>query len=215
MVCDEIEAAHRDGHALAEFAILVRASFQTREFEERLLTLGVPYRVIGGLRFYEHREIRDAIAYLRVIAQPDDDLAFERIVNVPKRGLGIAAVQTLHKMARAAGLPLVAAAQELIETDELRPQARTALGGLLSSFARWRGMLADMPAAEVTGLVLDESGYTGMLQDDRAPDAPGRLENLKELVSALEAFESLGGFLEHVSLVDGERCPMPAATRSA
>ena len=201
MVCDEIEAAHRDGHALAEFAILVRASFQTREFEERLLTLGVPYRVIGSLRFYEHREIRDAIAYLRVIAQPDDDLAFERIVNVPKRGLGIAAVQTLHKMARAAGLPLVAAAQELIETDELRPQARTALGRLLSSFARWRGMLADMPAAEVTGLVLDESGYTGMLQDDRAPDAPGRLENLKELVSALEAFESLGGFLEHVSLV--------------
>ena len=201
MVCDDIENGHRNGHPLAEFAILVRASFQTREFEERLLTLGIPYRVIGGLRFYEHREIRDAIAYLRIIAQPDDDLAFERIVNVPKRGLGTATMQTLHAAARSSGISLASAALELIQTDELRPQARTALGHLMASFERWRGMLAVMPHTEVSELLLDESGYTAMWQADKAPDSPGRLENLKELITALEAFDSLGGFLEHVSLV--------------
>ena len=201
MVCDDIENGHRNGHPLAEFAILVRASFQTREFEERLLTLGIPYRVIGGLRFYEHREIRDASAYLRIIAQPDDDLAFERIVNVPKRGLGTATMQTLHAAARSTGISLASAALELIQTDELRPQARTALGHLMASFERWRGMLDTIPHTEVSELMLDESGYTAMWQADKAPDSPGRLENLKELITALEAFDSLGGFLEHVSLV--------------
>ena len=201
MVCDDIENGHRNGHPLAEFAILVRASFQTREFEERLLTLGIPYRVIGGLRFYEHREIRDASAYLRIIAQPDDDLAFERIVNVPKRGLGKATMQTLHAAARSTGISLASAALELIQTDELRPQARTALGHLMASFERWRGMLDTIPHTEVSELMLDESGYTAMWQADKAPDSPGRLENLKELITALEAFDSLGGFLEHVSLV--------------
>ncbi len=201
MVCEEIEDAHRGGHGLGEFAILVRASFQTREFEERLLTMGVPYRVIGGLRFYEHREIRDAIAYLRILTQPDDDLAFERIINVPKRGLGTAALQTLHKAARATGQSLATVAEKLIHTDEMRPQARTALATLMAGFERWRGMLTELPHPEVTERVLDESGYTGMWQADKAPDAPGRLENLKELIIALEAFDSLGGFLEHVSLV--------------
>jgi DNA helicase-2/ATP-dependent DNA helicase PcrA len=201
MVCEEMEDAHRQGTPLGSFAILVRASFQTREFEERLLTIGLPYRVIGGLRFYEHREVRDAIAYFRVIAQRDDDLAFERIVNVPKRGLGGATMQALHRLARADGLPLVAAAEHIVATDELRPAARKSLGGLLASFARWRAQIAELPQSELAGIVLDESGYTGALQADRSPDAPGRLENLKELVSAMESFESLVGFLEHVSLV--------------
>ena len=201
MVCEEMEAAHQRGVPLGSFAILVRASFQTREFEERLLTLGLPYRVIGGLRFYEHREVRDAIAYFRVVAQPDDDLAFERIVNVPKRGLGGATMQTLHRLARAAGLPLAAAAEQIVATDELRPAARKSLGGLLQAFGRWRGQMAEVTQSELAGIVLDESGYTGALQADRSPDAPGRLENLKELVSAMESFESLVGFLEHVSLV--------------
>ena len=198
---EEIETLHAKGHALNEMAVLVRAGFQTREFEERLITLAVPYRVIGGPRFYERQEIRDAVAYLRVIAQPGDDLAFERIVNVPKRGLGQATVQTVHRLARADGVPLSAAAQRLAGTDELRPRARTALAGLLADFERWRGLLDVMAHTELMGLVLDESGYTAMWQDNTAPDAPGRLENLRELVVALEDFETLTGFLEHVSLV--------------
>jgi DNA helicase-2/ATP-dependent DNA helicase PcrA len=198
---DEIEALQRHGNRLSEMAILVRAGFQTREFEERLVTLGVPYRVIGGLRFYERAEIRDAIAYLRVVAQPDDDLAFERIVNVPKRGLGDATVQTLHRIARAGGSSLYGAAQRVIGTDELKPAARKALGTLVADFERWRAFADRMPHGELAETVLDESGYTAMWQADKSPEAPGRLENLKELVTALEEFENLGGFLEHVSLV--------------
>ncbi|MFQ5618646.1 MAG: ATP-dependent helicase [Rhodospirillales bacterium] len=198
---DEIETLHGKGHALNEIAVLVRAGFQTREFEERLITLAVPYRVIGGPRFYERQEIRDAVAYLRVIAQPGDDLAFERIVNVPKRGLGQATQQAVHQLARADGVPLTAAARRLVETDELRPRARKALAGLLADFERWRGLLDVMAHTELMGLVLDESGYSAMWRDNKAPDAPGRLENLRELVVALEDFETLPGFLEHVSLV--------------
>jgi DNA helicase-2/ATP-dependent DNA helicase PcrA len=200
-VGDEIEALQRRGHALSEIAILVRAGFQTREFEERFLTLGLPYRVIGGPRFYERREIRDAIAYLRVIVQPDDDLAFERIVNVPRRGIGMAAMQTVHRLARAEGIPLTAALGRLIETDEINPRGRRALAGLMADFERWRGWLAAMPHAELVQLLLDESGYTGMWQNDKSADAPGRLENLKELVVAIAEFETLPAFLEHVSLV--------------
>ena len=198
---EEIETLHAKGHALNEIAVLVRAGFQTREFEESLITLAVPYRVIGGPRFYERQEIRDAVAYLRVIAQPGDDLAFERIVNVPKRGLGQATQRTVHRLARADGVPLTAAAHRLVETDELRPRARKALAGLLADFERWRGLLDVMAHAELMGLVLDESGTTAMWRDNKAPDAPGRLENLRELVVALEDFEDLRGFLEHVSLV--------------
>ena len=201
LVCEEIESSHRGGERLGNIAILVRASFQTREFEDRLLTLGLPYRVIGGLRFYEHKEIRDAIAYLRVIAQPDDDLAFERILNVPRRGIGEATEQAMHRIARAKNIPLTQAAVELIGTDEVKPQARRALAGLLDALTRWRGQLTTLPHPEVIGIVLDESGYTKMLQDDKSPDAPGRLDNLKELVGAVQGFENLGGFLEHVSLV--------------
>jgi DNA helicase II / ATP-dependent DNA helicase PcrA len=179
----------------------VRAGFQTREFEERLMTLGVPYRVIGGLRFYERAEIRDAIAYLRVVAQPDDDLAFERIVNVPKRGLGDATMQALHRAARAGSSSLFVAAHRLVGTDELKPAARKALTALITDFDRWRGLVDRMPHGELAETVLDESGYTAMWQADKSAEAPGRLENLKELVTAMEEFENLGGFLEHVSLV--------------
>jgi DNA helicase-2/ATP-dependent DNA helicase PcrA len=200
-VASEAEDLHRRGHAFAQMAVLVRASFQMREFEDRFLTLGIPYRVIGGPRFYERAEIRDAMAYLRLVAQGDDDLAFERIVNKPKRGIGDASVQALHTFARAQGLPLLAAAHQIAETDEVPPKARKALGELAANFARWSETAKILPHTELAEMVLDESGLTDMLKADKSPDAPGRLDNLKELVRSMEQFESLAGFLEHVSLV--------------
>ena len=201
-VADLIEdEQRRHGLALNDVAVLVRAGFQTREFEERFLTVGMPYRVIGGPRFYERQEIRDALAYLRVIHQPDDDLAFERIVNKPKRGIGEATVQTIHQAARAENASLTRAARGLLATDELKPRARAALGELVDNFDRWRHTADGLPHTELAQIVLDESGYTAMLLADKSPEAPGRLENLKELIVAMEEFENLAGFLEHVSLV--------------
>ncbi len=200
-VGEDIEALMRAGERLGEMAVLVRAGFQTRAFEERFMTIGLPYRVIGGLRFYERQEIRDAVAYLRVAAQPADDLAFERIVNLPRRGLGEASLRVLHEIARAGDMPLTQAARAAIETDELKPRARKALRGLLDDFDRWRGLLETLPHPEVVEIMLDESGYTAMWRNDKSPTAPGRLENLKELVRAIAEFETLVGFLEHVSLV--------------
>jgi len=200
-VSEEIEALQAKGHKLNEIAVLVRAGFQTREFEERLITIGLPYRVIGGPRFYERQEIRDAVAYLRVIAQPNDDLAFERIVNLPKRGIGQATLQPIHMLARADGISLTRAIKKLIETDEIKPKPRKTLADLLVDFERWRGLAHMVPQAELAGTVLDESGYTEMWKLSKAPEASGRLDNLKELVAALEDFESLAAFLEHVSLV--------------
>ncbi len=198
---DEVEALQRKGHSLNEIAILVRASFQTREFEERFITLGVPYRVIGGPRFYERLEIRDALAYMRIVVQPNDSLAFERIMNTPKRGIGASSLQTLHQYARFEEIPLTEAAMRFIQTDELRGKAKISLEGLLFDINRWRNQLESMPHGEVARIILDESGYTGMWQADKSPDAPGRLENLKEFVNAIDEFESLPTFLEHVSLV--------------
>jgi DNA helicase-2/ATP-dependent DNA helicase PcrA len=198
---EEIEQLQRAGNRLNEIAILVRASFQMREFEDRFVTLGLPYRVIGGPRFYERAEIRDALAYLRLINSPADDLAFERIVNVPKRGLGDATVQMLHDIARKRRIPLSEAARAVVETDELKPKARGSLRGLLDSFDRWRVQREAIPHTELAEIVLDESGYTEMWQKDRSADAAGRLENLKELVRSMEEFENLQGFLEHISLV--------------
>jgi DNA helicase II / ATP-dependent DNA helicase PcrA len=198
---EEIEALQRSGHRLDEIAILVRASFQMREIEDRFVTLGLPYRVINGPRFYERQEIRDALAYLRLIAQPADDLAFERIVNVPKRGLGDATVQLLHEHARRRRMPLLQATRALIETDELKPRPRGALRDLVAAFDRWRAQKDVLPHTELTEIVLDESGYTEMWQKDRSADAAGRLENLKELIRSMEEFENLQGFLEHISLV--------------
>jgi DNA helicase-2/ATP-dependent DNA helicase PcrA len=200
-VGDEIEALQRKGYALKQIAVLVRAGFQTREFEERFLTLGLPYRVVGGPRFYERMEIRDALAYFRVVSQPADDLAFERIVNTPKRGIGDTTVQTLQRGARALGVPLTEAAWQLSETDELKPKMRTVLRALLQDIARWSGQLDRIPHTDLARIILDESGYTAMWQADKSPEAPGRLENLKELVTAMADFETMGGFLEHVSLV--------------
>jgi len=201
VVGEEIEALHTKGNTLNEMAILVRASFQTREFEERMITLGIPYRIIGGARFYERQEIRDAIAYIRVTAQPDDDLAFERIINLPKRGIGNATMQTIHQYARAEGISLTRAVLQLVETDEFRPGVRKTLSDLMTDFSRWRSMIATDDHTDVVKIILDESGYTTMWQESKAPEATGRLENLKELIVALEEFENLGGFLEHVSLV--------------
>jgi DNA helicase-2/ATP-dependent DNA helicase PcrA len=198
---EEIEQLQRSGQKLNEIAILVRASFQMREFEDRFVTLGLPYRVIGGPRFYERAEIRDALAYLRVINSPADDLAFERIVNVPKRGIGDATVQLLHDIARKRRIPLTEAARAIIETDELKPKARGSLRDVLANFDRWRAQRDAIPHTELAEIVLDESGYTEMWQKDRSADAAGRLENLKELVRSMEEFENLHGFLEHISLV--------------
>ncbi|HJX19527.1 MAG TPA: 3'-5' exonuclease, partial [Steroidobacteraceae bacterium] len=198
---EEIEELQRGGHKLNDIAILVRASFQMREFEDRFVTLGLPYRVIGGPRFYERAEIRDALAYLRVINSPADDLAFERIVNVPKRGLGDATVQMLHDHARKRRIPLFEAARNVVETDELKPKARGSLRDLMLNFDRWRAQREVTSHTELAEIVLDESGYTEMWQKDRSADAAGRLENLKELVRSMEEFENLQGFLEHISLV--------------
>ena len=201
MVADEIEALQRNGCRLDDIAVLVRAGAQTREFEERFILLGIPYRVIGGLRFYERHEIRDAVAYLRVIAQPDDDLAFERIVNVPRRGIGKASLQTIYRLARADGIALTTAAGRLVETDEIASRARGSLSRLLDDFDRWRAQAQTMTPSALAEGVLDEAGYTGMWRNDRSADAPGRLDNLKEFVAALEDFETVQEFLEHVSLV--------------
>jgi DNA helicase-2/ATP-dependent DNA helicase PcrA len=201
VIGEEIEQVQRNGHALDEIAILVRASFQMREFEERFITLGLPYRVIGGPRFYERAEVRDALAYLRCAAQPADDLAFERIFNLPKRGLGDATLQILHNHARHARVPLMQAAQTIIETEELKPRQRQTLRDLLADFSRWSGLIEAKPQGELAEIVLEESGYTDMWRKEKTADAAGRLENLKELVRSMDEFPDLGAFLEHISLV--------------
>ncbi|MCX8254967.1 putative DNA helicase II [Beijerinckiaceae bacterium RH AL1] len=198
---EAIEQLQHKQHSLEEIAILCRASFQMREFEERFITLGLPYRVIGGPRFYERAEIRDALAYLRCVAQPADDLAFERIFNTPKRGLGDATLQILHDHARRERIPLMASARLMIETEELKPKQRQTLRALLDDIARWASLIDQKPQGQLAELILEESGYTEMWQKDRTAEAAGRLENLKELVRAMEEFPDLAAFLEHISLV--------------
>jgi DNA helicase-2/ATP-dependent DNA helicase PcrA len=198
---EEIEQLQRGGHLLNEIAILVRASFQMREFEDRFVTLGLNYRVIGGPRFYERMEIRDALAYLRATVNPADDLAFERIVNTPKRGIGAATVQLIHAHARARRIPLMAATAELVQSEEIKPKQRQALTGLLKSFERWADQIDHENHTDLAETILEESGYTEMWQANRSADAPGRLENLKELINNMGEYDSLAGFLEHVSLV--------------
>ncbi|MFV0383441.1 ATP-dependent helicase [Paracoccus sp. (in: a-proteobacteria)] len=206
---EEIEAlqgGHR--HALAEvglndIAILVRASHQMRAFEDRFMTIGLPYRVIGGPRFYERAEIRDAMAYFRLVVGPEDDLAFERIVNTPKRGLGDKAVQTIQGVARQNGVSLLEGAGIVVEEGHLGGKGLANLRDFMASIGRWHADAIDSAVShvELAERILDESGYTAMWQNDKSPDAPGRLENLKELVKALEEFDNLQGFLEHVALV--------------
>ena len=184
-------------------AILVRASHQMRAFEDRFLTIGLPYRVIGGPRFYERMEIRDAMAYFRLVVSPEDDLAFERIVNTPKRGLGEKAQQKIQTTARADGVPLVEGARRMLAAGGLTGKGAQALRTLLDSLGRWsaEARTEGCNHIELAERILDESGYTAMWQADTSPDAPGRLENLKELVKALEGFDNLQGFLEHVALI--------------
>jgi len=200
-VGEVIEQGQHKGQSLDSMAILVRASFQMREFEERFLTLGLNYRVIGGPRFFERREIRDALAYLRLTAQNADDLAFERIINLPKRGIGNTTVKILQQAARAQNIPLMQAVRELIETEELKPRQRTTLRALVAQFDNWAERARTLPHHELAEAILDESGYTAMWQNEKSADAPGRLENLKELIHSMSEFETLAGFLEHVSLV--------------
>ncbi|MBN9308564.1 UvrD-helicase domain-containing protein [Devosia sp.] len=220
-VGEEIEQLQRQGEALNSIAILVRASHQMRAFEERFITLGLNYRVIGGPRFYERKEIRDALAYLRLVWNPNDDLAFERIVNVPKRGLGDSTLKLLFDAARHQGTSLTGTVRMLVQTEELKPKQRTTLRQLIDQFDDWGRRAKAAPVedieddddgppgiarrhtshADLARQVLDESGYTEMWQNDKSAEAEGRLENLKELVNSMEEFDSLGGFLEHVSLV--------------
>ncbi|PWK60532.1 ATP-dependent helicase [Roseicyclus mahoneyensis] len=238
-VGEEIEAMARGTRGMDpvspdHMAILVRASHQMRAFEDRFLTIGLPYRVIGGPRFYERLEIRDAMAYFRLVVSPDDDLAFERVVNTPKRGLGDKAQQSIQKIARANGVSLVDGARLAVETGLIGGKGAKELRSFVHGLARWRDLMLgglrpvgpgadlidddlieeDRPVRKISHIelaekILDESGYTAMWQNDKTPEAPGRLENLKELVKALEGFENLQGFLEHVSLImdneqDGE-----------
>lgn len=205
---EEVEATQRGtrglkGFGLDDMAILVRASHQMRAFEDRFLTIGLPYRVIGGPRFYERMEIRDAMAYFRVVTSPEDDLAFERIVNTPKRGLGDKAQQKMQIMARSNGVPLIEGARLLLENQQISGKGAKELSQLLDAIARWGRLTGDaaMSHVELAEIILDEFGYTEMWQANKTPEAPGRLENLKELVKALEEFENIQGFLEHVSLV--------------
>ena len=207
-IAEEVEAYQRgtrgyEPQSPDNQAILVRAGFQMRAFEDRFLTIGMPYRVIGGPRFYERMEIRDAMAYFRVAVSPDDGLALERIINTPKRGIGDKALQKLNFIARENGIGLLDACRVAVDDKALSARATKALSSLVDNFDRWGALLASEQGAhvEIAEMILDESGYTEMWLNDKTPEAPGRLENLKELVKALEDFENLQGFLEHVSLV--------------
>ena len=207
LIADEIERARKgstdkDPRRYRDMSILVRASFQMRAFEERFVMLQIPYTVVGGPRFFERAEIRDAIAYLRIVQSEDNDLAFERIVNTPRRGLGDTTIQKLLQAARAAGVSAMTAARDLVRTDELTPRTRTALATFLRDVDRWQGLaVGEMRQDRLTETILEESGYTDALRLDKGPTSQTRLENLKELVQSMGQFETLQGFLEHVSLV--------------
>ena len=200
-VGEEVEALQHKQVSLQDMAILVRAGFQTRAFEDRFLTLGIPYRIIGGRRFYDREEIRDAVAYLRLVLTPSDDLAFERIVNVPRRGIGQAKMQQMHTYARENGKSLYMGMQDLLASGELKGKLGETICKFSAQVARWRELMNSMPLAEVVEIILEESGYNAMWKAEKSPDAQGRLENLKELTRAIGEFESLADFLEHVSLV--------------
>jgi DNA helicase-2/ATP-dependent DNA helicase PcrA len=201
MIADEIERFRKNGGRYKDVALLVRASFQMRAFEERFVMLQIPYTVVGGPRFFERAEIRDAHAYLRLVQSEDDDLAFERIVNTPKRGIGDTSVARLLTVARLNGVSAMAAVRQVILTDELPARTRTALATFVRDLDRWRAMSTGVPHAELAETILEESGYTDALRADKGPQSQGRLENLKELVQAMAAFDTLGAYLEHVSLV--------------
>jgi DNA helicase-2/ATP-dependent DNA helicase PcrA len=201
LVAEDIERWKRAGRKYRETAILVRASFQMRAFEERFVLLSIPYVVVGGPRFFERAEIRDAHAYLRLIQSEDDDLAFERIINTPKRGIGDTTVSKILQLGRMNGISASLASRGLVHTDELPARTRTALSNFLRDMDRWRQLSAVTPHPQLLETILEESGYTDMLRVDKTPTSQTRLENLKELVQSMSAFDDLGAYLEHVSLV--------------
>ena len=202
LIADDIESWRAAGHAYADAAVLVRASWQMRLFEERFIMLGIPYRVIGGPRFFERAEVRDALAYLRLVRSPDDDLAFERVVNQPKRGVGASSVQKLQRYARDDGRSLFTLTPMVLQTDEIKGPAKRGLTQFIDQINMWRDRLANgLPHTELAEIILEESGYTDMLQKDRSPQAQTRLDNLKELINAIGQFDSLPAFLEHIELI--------------
>jgi len=201
IIVEDVEALQRRQVPLSETAILVRAGYQTRAFEERLMTAGVPYRVIGGPRFYERQEIRDAIAYLSLIRNPAHDLAFARIVNTPRRGLGDATIGLIQDEARSRNVPMTTAALDLVDSGDLKSRARNAMAKFLADLETWRNLAATADPRSLLNEVLEASGYMDMWRLDKSPDSPGRVENLKELVAAMDEFMDIGEFLEYVSLV--------------
>ena len=201
LVTDEIEAKQSKGAKLEDIAILVRASFQMREFEDRFIMSGIPYRVIGGPRFYERQEIKDAISYIQVVSNSNNDLKLERIINIPRRGIGNSTLQALNKIARSNNISLFLAAKQIIETDEIRGQTKIKLANFINSIELWKDAKSSSHHTDLVKRILDESGYTEMWQNDKSPTASGRLENLKELIGQIDGFDSIDGFLDHVSLV--------------
>ena len=191
----------QSGGGFSSVAVLVRAAWQMRAFEDRFLMLKIPYKVVGGPRFFERAEVRDTHAYLRLIRSEDDDLAFERVVNQPKRGVGDSSVAKLAAVARSMGVSMLRAARDILETDEIKGAARSGLRAFISDLDRWRRLAQEKSHVELAETILDESGYTAMLQGDKSPTAQTRLENLKELVQAMGQFDSLSAYLEHVELV--------------
>jgi DNA helicase-2/ATP-dependent DNA helicase PcrA len=216
-ISDEIEKKLKKKYSFNEMAILVRAIFQTREFEERFLKIGMPYRILGGTKFYERAEIKDCVAYLRLIHQEKDDLAFERIVNNPKRSIGDTTLKTVHEFGKANNLSLESAANKMIEQNLIKPKTKIGLSFFLNALNKWRNDLniKKVNHIKLLQIVLDESGYSAMLKNKKDLDNENRLENIKELLSAMKEFDNLESFLEHVSLAtsidqewDGEKINM-------
>ena len=201
VVSDLIENLFSKGQKLSSIAILVRATYQTRFFEDRFIKIGLPYKIIGGTKFYERLEIRDAMAYLRLVSSDLDDLAFERIVNVPKRGLGTKSLLDIETFSRKENVSLLESCRKLLQNDHFNTKTSSNLKVFLMSLKSWKEKKEALSAAELAELILEESGYTEMWQNDKSIEAEGRLENLKELVSAISDFENLNSFLEHIQLV--------------
>ena len=199
-VSDIIEKKLKKKYSLNNISILVRAIFQTREFEERFLKIGMGYRVIGGTKFYQRAEIKDGVAFLRIINQKNDDLAFERIINVPKRSIGDSTLKQLHVWSRKNKKSLEDSAIELIQLNKIKPKAKLGLVKILNMFNKWRSDLKKKKHYELMEIILDESGYSKMLKDKKDLESEGRLENLKELIRGMHDFDNLQGFLEHVAL---------------
>ena len=216
-ISDEIEKKLKKKYSFNEMAILVRAIFQTREFEERFLKIGMPYRILGGTKFYERAEIKDCVAYLRLIHQERDDLAFERIVNNPKRSIGDTTLKTIHEFGKENNLSLESAANKMLEQNLIKPKTKIGLSFFLNALNKWRNDLniKNINHIKLLQIVLDESGYSAMLKNKKDLDNENRLENIKELLSAMKEFDNLESFLEHVSLAtsidqewDGEKINM-------